>query len=332
MPHETQHIALPTATLNSIPSENSVADTDTTLTTEDAPTISEEALTSLIPSHVPITLVDSANQSEQLDIEMITARILFYKGQIVHSFIEIGRLLIEAKDQLKQVGNELWLNWLHTRVDISERNAQRYMKLAREYPNPTALSDLGLTKALALLTLPANERDDFISRPHIVNGTEKDVSNMSTREFEEAIRECKGSQKKSPIMKSDKKFSFTPRNKKDRKKRPDAIQEMGVSSEPEYDVKASIEYLQACAGDLIDFLLEDRSGTYYEEYNPDLATLCEHILPYLLPNYCIHTCIERVIEYLDECYYDDEDDCIDELCKLRDMLIEALSSTESEAS
>lgn len=120
------------------------------------------------------------------DIEVITGEILFFKAQAGGAILEIGRRLIEAKEQLD---HGQWLAWLAEKVEFSEVTAQRFMRLSREYSNPSPVTDLGVSKALALLTLPESEREDFISEPHQVNGEEKTVQEMSRRELEQAIKE-----------------------------------------------------------------------------------------------------------------------------------------------
>lgn len=74
-----------------------------------------------------------------------------------------------------------WLPWLNTRIGYSEKTAQNFMRLAREFSNPQALADLGATKALALLALPADEREQFVQEHNVVD--------MTTRQLEQAIRE-----------------------------------------------------------------------------------------------------------------------------------------------
>lgn len=137
-------------------------------------------------------------ENEQRDIDTITAKLLSYKDKFGESAYMIGKLLLEAKGQLKE--NALWLDWLACRVDIPARTAQRFMRLAKGYPDPTALSDLGMTKALALLGLPEDEREAFIEETHDVNGAEKTVGEMSSRELEKAVKERKGklNDKESP--------------------------------------------------------------------------------------------------------------------------------------
>ena len=48
---------------------------------------------------------------------------------------------------------------------------------------------MGATKALTLLALPPEEREIFMEEHHLVNGEEKTVIDMTSRELEQAIRE-----------------------------------------------------------------------------------------------------------------------------------------------
>ncbi len=101
------------------------------------------------------------------DINVITEEILSLKQTAGDAILSIGDRLIEAKGMLT---HGEWLSWLEDRVEFTERTAQRFMRLAREWRNPTALSDLGATKALTLLALPPEEREKFIEEVHVVNG------------------------------------------------------------------------------------------------------------------------------------------------------------------
>ena len=98
--------------------------------------------------------------AEQRDLALIEGEILFYKRQAGGAIIEIGRRLIEAKRQLE---HGEWLPWLREKVDLSERSAQNFMRLAKEYSKSAEIADLGASKALALLALPPQERERFTS-------------------------------------------------------------------------------------------------------------------------------------------------------------------------
>lgn len=127
----------------------------------------------------------ASDELESKDVETLAFEVMALQMRGAKCLLEIGRRLIVAKDKLSH-GD--WLPWLDS-VNIPERLAQRYMKLAREWSsNPSILSDLGMSKALALLALPGDVRDEFITEAHVVNGEEKSVVDMSNAELKAAIR------------------------------------------------------------------------------------------------------------------------------------------------
>ncbi len=134
------------------------------------------------------------------DIEDITAEILEAKRAGGEAILTIGRGLIEAKALL---AHGEWLPWLTERVEFSERSAQNFMRLAREWSNPQALADLGASKALALLALPAEERADFIASVHVVDGAEKTTEELSSRELAQAIRERDEARREAETARAD---------------------------------------------------------------------------------------------------------------------------------
>lgn len=130
--------------------------------------------------------INTAVDDGTRDIETVTAEILRLKEDAGNAILGIGQRLIEAKAMLS---HGEWLPWLNERVEFSERTAQNLMKLARQWRNPQILADLGATKALTLLALPPEERERFLAENHLVDGEEKSVIDMTSRELERAIRE-----------------------------------------------------------------------------------------------------------------------------------------------
>lgn len=127
------------------------------------------------------------------DIEIVTNEIKTLVSQahwvMTKYIIEIGRRLVEAKSLLP---HGEWGNWLREKVGFSQSSANNYMKIFEEYgddqitlfgavPNSQTLGNLPYTKALKLLALPDEEREEFVS--------ENKVEEMSSRELEQAIRE-----------------------------------------------------------------------------------------------------------------------------------------------
>ena len=125
-------------------------------------------------------------------IEAITDEILDAKRTGGEAILTIGRCLIEAKDMLP---HGEWLPWLNERVEFSERTARNFMRLAREWTNRQTLADLGAAKALTLLALPAEEREQFVEEHNVID--------MSARQLKEAIRERDEAWKAAEAAKAD---------------------------------------------------------------------------------------------------------------------------------
>ncbi len=125
--------------------------------------------------------------------EMIGAEVRMYyeAGRRVTMLcgIEIGRRLVEAKEML---GHGNWLSWLEKETPFSDRHAQNYMRVFREYgaaqlglfgpeTNAQYIADLPISKALTLLYLPESEREDF--------AREVDAEHLSARDLEALVKE-----------------------------------------------------------------------------------------------------------------------------------------------
>lgn len=119
-----------------------------------------------------------APPAESRSIETITGEILDAQRKGGEAVLTIGRCLIEAK---KLLPHGAWLPWLNEKVSYSERTARRFMQMYRDLSNRPALTDLGKSKALALLALPEKERDEFMAENNVVD--------MTTRQLEQAIKE-----------------------------------------------------------------------------------------------------------------------------------------------
>lgn len=132
-------------------------------------------------------------------IETIAIEINSIKDQtkkiMIHGSIEIGRRLTEAKEMMP---HGEWMNWLADQVDYSQSTANNLMKLFKEYgtdqltlfgdnADSQALGSLSYTQAVALLGIPAEEREAFVQ--------ENDVDSMSTRELAEAVKARKDAEK-----------------------------------------------------------------------------------------------------------------------------------------
>lgn len=125
------------------------------------------------------------------DIGTVTTEILMIRQQVNQAAlcgaIEIGRRLSEAKGLLP---HGEWGRWLREEVAFSQRTANNFMRLYAEYGdrqtslfggNPQTFADLPYTKALQLLAVPEEEREEFAA--------EHNVAELSSRELQRLIRE-----------------------------------------------------------------------------------------------------------------------------------------------
>lgn len=125
-------------------------------------------------------------QQQIKPLEIIEGEINFYKQQTAIGIMEIGKRLIEAKEQLP---HGEWGKWLKEKVEFSDRTARRFMQCSSEFSNSSTLRNLGQTKLFALLDVPLDDREEFMSTSHEVNGETKTVDEMTSRELQQAIKE-----------------------------------------------------------------------------------------------------------------------------------------------
>lgn len=109
-------------------------------------------------------------------------------ANVLMNAVEIGRLLTEAKTR---VGHGNWGAWLRDNVAYSVSTAENMMRLYKEWKSGEQMdmfggNDFGIfeglepQKVLALLSVPKEERRDFIE--------DNNVEEMSVRELREAIK------------------------------------------------------------------------------------------------------------------------------------------------
>lgn len=117
----------------------------------------------------------------------IEADILAQKRTIGRSIVIIGQDLIEAKNKLD---HGLWGTWLADRVNFSQSTAENYMKIAEQVDSDSALLNLPYTKVLALLAVPAEEREDFAADNHIEDKSVAEIKQL-IKERDEAKKNAR---------------------------------------------------------------------------------------------------------------------------------------------
>ena len=140
---------------------------------EGAPVQDAEIVTERTPEIVAAEIRQIADQTRKM---------------VLNSSIEIGKRLCEAKEM---VPHGEWSNWLERSVNFKQSTANNLMKIYTEYGDiqgelwgasakSQTFGNLTYSKAIALLAVPSEEREEFVEK--------NDVENMSTRELQEAIK------------------------------------------------------------------------------------------------------------------------------------------------
>lgn len=121
--------------------------------------------------------------------ELVAAEIRALTASMLNDVIEIGRRMCEAKDMIPygEFGE-----WIKENTGYSSSTANNFMNLYREYGDRQSslfgteaesqtIGKLSYSKALALLSVPAEERESFAQTV--------DAEHISTRELKAAIKE-----------------------------------------------------------------------------------------------------------------------------------------------
>lgn len=114
-------------------------------------------------------------------LHAIEVRIAMHVQEARRNCLEVGLCLCEAKDA-GLVPHGQWESWVMANTGLSDRQAQRLMKAAREVPEGSTLAKLDLSKITEILALPAAEREDMAQRAVSESMTVKQLRDAIDRE------------------------------------------------------------------------------------------------------------------------------------------------------
>ena len=123
--------------------------------------------------------------------DVIAAEIRALTASMLSNIIEIGRRMVEAKEMMPHGS---FGTWIKENTGYSSSTANNFMRMFREYGNPQGslfgaevncqtFGNLNYSQALAMLDIPAEERESFVVENH--------VEDMTARELKQAIQERK---------------------------------------------------------------------------------------------------------------------------------------------
>lgn len=122
--------------------------------------------------------MEQTTELKQFDLAEKTAKVKILTAQTAENIIEIGKTLLEVKENLSYGEFQ---NWLENEVNYSKSTAYNFMKVAKEFPNFQQVGNLGMRKLLALTGIETESREKVIAN--------NDLENMTVKEVEKIIEE-----------------------------------------------------------------------------------------------------------------------------------------------
>lgn len=119
-----------------------------------------------------------STELQSFDLAEKTAKVKILTAQTAENIIEIGRTLLEVKENIP---HGEFLSWLENEVNYSKSTAYNFMKVAKEFPNFQQVGNLGMRKLLALTGIESESREKVIAN--------NDLENMTITEVEKIIEE-----------------------------------------------------------------------------------------------------------------------------------------------
>lgn len=122
-----------------------------------------------------------AIEDVEFSLNNITDEILVLKNNIALNIIEIGKKLNTVKENI-EYGE--FCNWIEDKVQFSQRTANNFMKIAKEFSNSQHVSNLGTRKLMLLAGIENEIREEIIE--------ENNLESITSNELKEIINNKKG--------------------------------------------------------------------------------------------------------------------------------------------
>lgn len=124
--------------------------------------------------------MEISKELQQFNLADRTAKVKILTGQVAENIIEIGRTLLEVKENLSYGEFQ---NWLENDVNYSKSTAYNFMKISKAFPDFQSVGNLGMRKLLALTGLEMDNREKVVA--------DNDLESMTVKQVEKTIKEEK---------------------------------------------------------------------------------------------------------------------------------------------
>ena len=128
---------------------------------------------------------DNVEPQSERSPEVIAREINFLLARTKQNFIEIGNLLLEAREQVK---HGEWESWLKENVSFSRQTANKFMQVAQRFSNVASTRHLNSAQMFELLALPKKHTDDFFEEK---DRSGVDLEKLTEKELRQEVKAWK---------------------------------------------------------------------------------------------------------------------------------------------
>lgn len=118
--------------------------------------------------------------NELTPIPQLKMEIQFYERQTATGMLEIGKRLIQIKEQLP---HGEFIGWVERELNYTRMTASRFMRAYEEYGNVTTELRLNPSQMIAMLGLPEEVKTEIVEK--------NDMSEMTIRKLREEVKKYK---------------------------------------------------------------------------------------------------------------------------------------------
>lgn len=128
---------------------------------------------------------DDVDVSSERSPEVIAKEINFLLARTKQNFIEIGDLLLEAREQVK---HGEWESWLKENVSFSRYTAHKFMQVSLRFSNVASTQHFNSAQMFELLALPKKHTDDFFEEK---DRSGVDLAKLTEKELRQEVKAWK---------------------------------------------------------------------------------------------------------------------------------------------
>lgn len=146
--------------------------------------------------------------NELSTLNNLVTEIKFFENQAVVSYLEIGKRLEIAKNQ---VGYGNWDNWLEQNLNYTKSMADKLIRVSKDFQDSQSIAKLNFTQMLALTSVNEETRREILKNENLEEKTVKETNEI-IKKYKELEKRNKELEEDVEFLSSESEF-FLEQNK-----------------------------------------------------------------------------------------------------------------------